>query len=424
MLVQSNLLQPDKWKASRPTNLPETNEEFMQEVEKLMARVDSSISPEQRTKLKELIIRNKDRFCKTLRQPGSAKHVPHKIDTQGHPPIRKRPYRVPKKEEYWLQNEIRQMQRDQIVRRSRSPWAAPVVLVPKKDGTIRFCVDYRALNAITKKIYPLPRIEDILDRLGNAKYFSTLDLASGYWQVPVAEEDKEKTAFITPFGLWEWNVVPMGLTNAPPSFQRDMDVILSGLSGISCLIYIDDIIIFSKTFEEHLQHLQQVFDRIQQAEMFVKITKCHLCRKEVLYLGHVVSAEGVKPDPMKVKVLEDMKAPTNVAELRRFLGLASYYRRFIRGFADIAEPLHRLTGSRVEWTWNEEHRAAFETLKKRLITPPVLAYPNFDKPFILQCDASAVALGGILAQEDNNGNERVIAYASKVLTPAEGLKGG
>lgn len=311
------------------------------------------------------------------------------------------------------------MQDRGIIQPSCSPWAAPIVPVRKRDGGLRFCVDYRKLNDVTRKdAYPLPRIDDALDSLANAKWFSTLDLESGYWQVEVAPKDKAKTAFITRQGLIEFNVLAFGLTNGPSTFQRLMDLVLSDLQWTTCLVYLDDIIVFGRTFEEHLSRLGEVLSKLKTANLKVKPSKCNLFSTEVQYLGHVISAEGVKADPGKVEAVRAWPVPINQTEVRSFLGLASYYRRFVRGFAEIARPLHQLTEKGKRFKWDEACQRAFVELKTHLISAPILAYPDPKKVFILDTDASDFGIGAVLSQEVE-GLERVVAYASRALSKAE-----
>lgn len=322
-----------------------------------------------------------------------------------------------------------------VIRPSKSPYASQMVVVVKKDGSLRICVDYRKLNLYsTRDAFPLPRIEDALEALGQSKYFSTLDLTSGYWQVEVAEQDKHKTAFSTPMGLYEANRMPFGLQNAPSTFQRLMTCCFGDLNYINLLIYLDDIIVFSKTFEEHLERLQVVFNRLREHGLKLKPSKCHLMKKEVQYLGHVVSAEGIRTDPEKISTVADWKRPTNRKEVQQFLGFTGYYRRFVGGYAKLVAPLYRLTsgdpkkkkrgvkaspsGPPPQFHWTEECEAAFQGLKQKLTTAPVLAYPDYNLPFLLQTDASGEGLGAVLAQIQD-GKERVISYASRGLHPSE-----
>ena len=306
-----------------------------------------------------------------------------------------------------------------VIEPSDSPWASPVVLVRKKDGSLRYCIDYRRLNSVTiKDSYPLPRIDESLDSLSNTKYFSTLDLASGYWQIGLDEDAKRKSAFCTTSGLFQFKVMPFGLTNAPATFQRLMERVLAGLQWQICLVYIDDVIIFSQTFEEHLNHLSIVFQRLKEAGLKLKPKKCFLFQKSVKYLGHVVSREGISTDPDKTKAVRDWPNPQDVTDVKKFLGLCSYYRRFVPNFATISKPLTRLTEKNVVFNWGEEEHKSFSTLKDLLISAPIMAYPRSSESFILDTDASATGIGAVLSQIID-GEERVIAYGSRILTKAE-----
>ena len=234
------------------------------------------------------------------------------------------------KERDVIQKQVKEMLDDDIVQPSNSPWASPVVLVKKKDGTLRFCVDYRRLNAVTKKdVYPLPRIDDTLDRLRHARYFSSMDLKSGYWQIEVDERDREKTAFVTPGGLYEFKVMPFGLNTAPATFQRVMDTVLSGLKWQSCLVYLDDVVVFSRDFDEHLRRLRAALQAIKTAGLSLKPTKCRFAYGELKFLGHVVNNKGVLPDPEKTRAVAAFTPPADKKAVRRFLGLCAYYRRFV-----------------------------------------------------------------------------------------------
>lgn len=248
--------------------------------------------------------------------------------------------------------------------------------------------------------------------------FSTLDLASGYWQTEVHPEDRDKTAFTTGSGLYEFNVLPFGLCNAPSTFERLMEVVLNGLQWEICLIYLDDVITYSKTFEEHIERLSKVFIAFQNAGLRLKPKKCALARREVLYLGHVVSPEGILTDPDKLQRVKEWPTPCSVTEVRSFLGLCSYYRKFVSGFAHIASPLHQLTQKNTKFIWTEECEIALQKLKKSLTTAPILAYPDFNKDFILDTDASDKGIGAVLSQV-HEGKERVISYASRTLSKAE-----
>ena len=345
--------------------------------------------------------------------------VYHKIDTGDAVPIRQSARRLPYFQREEVRKTIEDMLKRGIIEPSSSAWSSPVVLVKKKDGSTRFCIDFRKVNAVTTRdAQPLPRIDDTLDLLGGASYFSTLDLASGYWQVEVDPLDREKTAFITPFGLHQFRVMPFGLSNAPATFQRLMEQVLAGLHWSTCLVYLDDIIVFSRTVADHLDQLRDVFTRLKNAGLTLKPSKCHLLQMEVRYLGHVVSGKGIQTDPEKVRSVFDWPIPLNQKDLKRFLGLASYYRRFVQGFAQVAAPLNALTNKGKEWMWTADCTHAFLELKKRLVSTPVLVMPQFTQEFILDTDASGEGLGAVLSQVIE-GEEKVVAYASKTLTRTE-----
>ena len=292
----------------------------------------------------------------------------------------------------------------------------------KKNGDLRFCVDYRKLNQITvNDSHPLPLISDLLDSVKDAKYFSLLDLRSGYWQIPVAQEDRAKTAFVTQNGLYEFTRMPFGLKTAPATFQRAMEVILAGLTFEICLCYLDDVIVFGKTLTEHNDRLKTVLTRFRDNNLRVKLAKCVFASPQVTYLGHCISQQGVSPDPTKLTAVAEIPLPSNIKEVRTFLGLTGYYRRFIPNYATVAQPLTKLTSKEYcnNFVWTDECTAAFDKLKQLLCSAPILCYPDFDREFILQTDASDVGLGAVLSQIDKSGNENVVAYASKTLSPRE-----
>ena len=351
---------------------------------------------------------------------GHTQMLSHHINTGDAQPIRQATRRVPLPCQGKVQELLEDMLAKNIISPSKSPWASPVVLVRKKDGSVRFCVDYRKINEVTRKdAYPLPRVDDTLDTLSGSVWFSTLDLRSGYWQVEVDPSDREKTAFCTQQGLFEFNVMPFGLCNAPATFQRLMNLVLAGIQWQSCLVYIDDIIIFGKTFDQHLHNLQQVLDRLRQAGLKLHPRKCHFLQHEVTFLGHVVSQKGVSPDPNKTSKVAQWPTPKSAKEVQQFLGLANYYRKFIKNFAGMARPLHRLTEKGVPFLWTDQCHDCFSTLKSLLISAPILALPNWSRPFIVDTDASDQAIGAVLSQTNERGEEQVIAYASRCLSKSE-----
>ena len=295
-------------------------------------------------------------------------------------------------------------------------------MVRKKDGSLRFYVDFRQLNAATiKDAHPLPRIDNLLDALHGAKWFSTLDLKSGYWQVPISEQDKEKTAFRTSSRqLFEFNQVPFGLCNAPATYSRLMDQVLASLLWETCLFYLDGIIVFSSTWEEHLARLREVFERLRHAKLKLGAAKCTFAAKEVSYLGHRVTEEGLLPDPSLLAAIRDIPPTKTATEVRSFLGLAGYYRQYIKGFAAIAAPLHTLTRKDAVFHWSEDCQNAFDQLKTRLTTSPITAFPDFSQEFRLYTDASTAGLGAILAQV-REGKERIICCDSRALNKLKSL---
>ena len=351
---------------------------------------------------------------------GECTVLEHQIDTGDNKPIHSAPYRQSYKVRESIQKQIRDWLDAGVIRPSSSPWSSPVVIVPKKDKSMRMCIDLRGVNKLTKKdVYPLPNLEDTLASLNRAMYFSSLDLNQGYMQIKMAKDSIPKTAFVTQDGLYEFTRMPFGLTNAPATFQRCMDIVLSGLKWNQCLVYLDDVIIFGKDLNEHNQNLVNVFNRIQNANLTIKPSKCAFAVQELRFLGHVVSGQGIRMDPQKIGSIKDLPSPTNVTEIRSFIGAASYYRRFVKDFSKIAEPLTRLTKDKVEFKWTEEQQEAFEKIKQCLITQPVLCHYNPALPIELRTDACGYGLGAILLHEYPDKTKRVIAYASRLLQNAE-----
>ncbi|WVZ75917.1 hypothetical protein U9M48_023935 [Paspalum notatum var. saurae] len=303
-----------------------------------------------------------------------------------------------------------------FIRPSSSPWGYPALFVEKKDqGGKRLCVDYRPLNAVTvKNKYPLPHIDILFDQLGGATVFSKIDLRSGYHQIKVREEDIPKTAFSTRYGLYEYLVMSFGLTNAPAFFMYLMNSVFMNELDKFVVVFIDDILVYSKNEKEHEEHLQIVLSRLREHKLYAKFRKCAFWLKEVAFLGHILSVKGVAVDPSKVEDVLNWKQPQTVTEIRSFLGLAGYYRCFIKDFSRISKPMTALTQKNTKFAWSPKCEEAFGTLKKLLTSAPVLAQPDITKPFDVYCDASGSGLGCVLMQEG-----RVIAYASCQLRKHE-----
>ena len=320
-----------------------------------------------------------------------------------------------------VRDEIATMLRAGLIEVSRSPWASPIVLVHKKDGSLRLCVDYRKLNAVTRPDpFPMPRVEDLLDGLAGAKYITTLDLTKGYWQVPVEEGSREKTAFITPFGKYQFSVMLFGLVGAPATFQRLMNSLVGDLSS-HVGDYIDDLVIFSKTWEDHLAQLHKVLCRLGGENLTVKKSKCQFAMYDCLYLGHRVGHGQVQPASAKIHAIQNFIRPRTKKDIRSFLGLAGYYRRFVPHYADITTPLSDLTckdlPEKVNWT--DIHQSAFELLKQSLSADPVLQGPDYMRPFILQTDASDVGIAAVLSQKSDEDGDHPVAFYSRKLCSRE-----
>ena len=399
--------------------------DYSSNVDEVMSKVklnDDHLNTNEMSGMKELISDYVDIFQVKGGPLGHYTGVKHEIHTDCQP-IRSRPYRHAPHVQKEVRKQVDEMLEQGVIRESTSPWSFPVCMIPKAGtNTWRFCIDFRKLNnVVDRQNWPLPHIDDALDSLGSnePKYFSTLDLASGYWQIGLEEDSKSKTAFITQDGLFEFNVMPFGLHNAPATFQRAMQEVLRGLNWKFVFCYLDDIIIFSRTFDEHLDHLRQVFDRLREAGLKLQPKKCTFGQTEVKYLGHIVSKDGVATDPAKLQIVKDYPTPTKVSEIRSFLGFVGYYRRYIKDFCKIADSLTNLTRKNVPFLWDEHCSTAFETLKQKLLEPPILAYPRFDgTEFILQTDACYTGLGYILAQVQD-GKERVISYGGRALNNSE-----
>ena len=375
----------------------------------------------ERERMEDLLNRHQEVFAKDSSELGLTTLVEHKIETGDAVPVKQLPRRLPNSLRTVVEDQVEEMLENNIIRPSNSPWSSPIVLVRKKDGTWRFCIDFRKLNDVTvKDAFPLPQVADLMDNLAGHQYFSALDLASGYWQVPMDESSQEKTAFVIPGGgHFEFLRMPFGLTNAVPTFQRLMLAVLNGLLPLKCLVYLDDVLVVGRTFDQHLENLDDVLQAIEKAGLKLKLSKCSFAKPSVDFLGFTVSAAGLAPNMAKVEAIREFPTPQNLTELRRFLGMTSYYRRFISGFSDIAGPLHRLTHKGARFDWDNNCQKAFEQLKEQLLSAPVLAFPDLNGDYILYTDASDVGIGAVLTQKDENEEEKVVSFASKAFSGAE-----
>jgi hypothetical protein len=325
-------------------------------------------------------------------------------------------YRHPKAYKDEIERTIRELLAMGHIRPSSSPFASSVVLVKKKDGTLRMCIDYRALNKRTiKNRYPIPQIDELMDELKGAKYFSKIDLRSGYHQIRMREGDEYKTAFRCHYGHYKFLVMPFGLTNAPATFQSCMNHTFSQQLRKHLLVFFDDILIYSRTWEEHLQHLDEVLGILDTQELYAKLSKCEFGLTEMLYLGHVIGAQGVQVHWDKIQVIRDWPLPRNITELKSFMGLCTYYWRYVKGFSQLTAPLTDLT-KKGAFEWSDEAQAVFDRMKDIMSSCPVLAFPDFTQPFVLECDASGVGIGAVLMQ-----NNHPIAFESRKLRDYERL---
>ena len=382
--------------------------------------------------LRELLLKYKHVCSRSEFDIGHTTRVKHKIEMTDDTPIKQRHRRIPPSMYQEVQEHIEMLLTTGIIRESESPWASPAVLVRKKSGKLRFCVDFRLVNNRTiKDAFSLPRMEECFDFLSGARYFSCLDLRSGYYQVEMEEDAKEKTAFtLGPLGFYEFNRMCFGLSNSPACFQRLMQKCLGDIHLKECMVFLDDVVIHSKTLEEHLERLEHVLRRLQDNGLKLNPSKCKFFQKRITYLGHVISENGIETDPEKIQKVQDWPRPSNVDDVRAFLGFTGYYRRFVRDFSRISRPLNEmLAGIQRKkskkkitepkpWKWGAEEENAFRELKTQLTTPPILGFPDFTKPYILHVDACGSGLGAVLCQHQD-GQDRVISYASRRVSGSE-----
>lgn len=379
-------------------------------------RGEVALNELQKVRLEAVVERNKTLMGSSL---GCTTLAEHTIVCQA-APIKQRYYPVSPVMQSHIDKELDEMFRLGVIEKSKSPWSSPILMVKKKDGSFRFCVDYRKLNAVTERdSYPLPYITNTLDKLRNAHYLSTLDIKSAYWQIPVAESSRPFTAFTVPGrGLFQFVRMPFGLHNAPATWQRLIDQVLGPELEPKVFTYLDDVVVISQTFEEHLSILEEVFRRIREANLSVNWEKCHFCRSELKYLGYVIDNNGLHVDPDKVQAMLLMPPPKSVKDVRGLIGTFSWYRRFVPDFSTLISPLTALLRKGKKFLWTPECEASFRKIKECLVQAPVLNCPDYDLPFVIQCDASGYGLGAVLLQTHPDG-DRVISYLSRSLTKQE-----
>jgi hypothetical protein len=383
------------------------------------------MSTEERNMIRELCNEFSDIFHLEGDQITCTDAVYHEIKTPGvSQPIHQKPYRLPYAQKGEISKQVEEMQRNGIITPSDSPWNAPLLVVPKKEDAsghkkYRVVVDFRKLNSITVgDAFPMPNVTEILDQLGKAKCFTCLDMASGYHQIPLHPEDRQKTGFSTDQGHFEFQRMCFGLKGGPATFQRMMNRVLIGLNGIKAFVYLDDVIIIGTSLEDHQIQLKEVFERFRKYNLKLQPLKCEFLRKEVAYLGHIITDQGVRPDPKTTDCVTQFPVPTNAKDVKSFLGLAGYYRRFIQNFSQISKPLTALLKKDAEFAWTDLCQHSFLELKRLLSEKPILQYPDFSRPFIVTTDASNIAIGAILSQ-GSIGSDLPIAYISRTLNKAE-----
>ena len=406
-------------------NLPNKERKRASRFSQILKLIDfSDLNDEEKGSLFPVLLDYSEQFHLPSDKLGSTNVVTHKIITTDNKPIHTKQYRYPPIHREEILRQTKELLSSGIIQPSVSPYNSSLWILPKKLDSSgkkkwRMVIDYRALNEKTVgDSYPLPQITEILDQLGGAKYFSVMDLASGFHQIPMDSDSKSKTAFSTPYAHYEFNRMPFGLRNAPATFQRVMDQVLTGLQGIELFVYMDDIVVYASSLVDHAQKLKALLGRLKTAGLSLQSEKCYFLKKEIAYLGHVITQEGVKPDPRKIEAVKNVPVPKGKKNIKQFLGLVGYYRRFIHNFAKIAQRLTQILKEDFHFRWTSIQHEAFEILRDKICSEPILQYPDFTKQFLLTTDASNYALGGILSQGKIS-QGLPISYASRTLHGAE-----
>ncbi len=382
-------------------------------------RVDQVLNEEMGQQLWRVLEQYQDVFAWNKGELGCCTIGEHSIDTQGFPPCRVAPGRLSYWEEAEVKRQINVLVELGKMRANDSAYAYRVTLLVKKDGRRRFCGDYRPLNLQTRRdSFPMPLVDDVISQLGKSAWFIALDLQSGFWQIKMAPEDRGKTALITKNGLYDWTVMPFGLKNATSTFTRTMYEVFKDLGDSFLKVFVDDLNIHSESWEDHLQHLEVVLSRLREVNLRLNPNKCCFAAKSIVFLGHVVNKEGTKPDPSKIDAVLHFPTPKTVTNVRSFLGLTGYYRKYLREYSRIASPLFELTKKDMAFVWDQNCQRAFDDLKRALVEAPILVRPDFKEPFCLDVDWSTKGVGVILSQRESR-CKKVVAYASKALTVAQ-----
>ena len=403
---------------AQPSDLPDLTDVMAE----LKPHVTVSDYPEAKPALLQLLAQHRQAVALSGEPLGVTSNVAHHIALQpGAQPSYVPSYRLPHSQRLLVQQKVDELLQEGVIQESHSPWNSPLFLVPKKDGSYRPVIDFRKVNALTvPDHYPLPVLSELLQSIGkNNTVFTSLDLLSGFWQIPMDKESQEITAFSTPTGHYEWLRLPMGLRNAPLTFQRMINSLFAGAIGKGIFVYLDDLIIVSKDLDSHLKQLALVFQKLTQAGLKVKLAKCEFLKSRIEFLGHLIDGDGIHTVDSKIVAVKNFPTPKSVENVRSFLGLAGYYRAFVKNFASIASPLTRLLKKDVPFLWNDAQQQSFTTLKEALTHAPILAFPDYALPFTMCTDASALGVGAVLMQTEPGKRPHAIAYASRVLNAAE-----